>query len=80
MPNRIIPKDKIEDLRFGQLLINALQQYGYLDHRKISHNVMDEEYADADMAYAVVGTDLFFVENDELETILQRFLAEHSDK
>jgi hypothetical protein len=52
---RVIPKNKISDMRLGQLIWNAMAHaYGH-----------DDE---------MVGHRLFFVENDELEKMVQDFL------
>lgn len=68
--SRIIPEQKIEQLRFGQLLINALVWGGYL-----KPVVTADSYS-----YAVSKLDPFYIENDDLEIIVQNFLAEHASR
>lgn len=72
---RIIPGDKVDGLRFGQLLINALCKSGHLEQVNIpTDDINDEKYGRTDIAYVVRGTDLFYLENDKLEELLQDFL------
>jgi hypothetical protein len=70
---RIIPEEKISDLRFGQLLILALDRSGQLKQISVPSDVNDEKYGEG-VAYRVTGTDLFYLENDKLEEILQDYL------
>lgn len=68
---RIIPKDKIEGLRFGQLLVAALTKSGHWRQEELPY----DEY-NYDVIYKVLHKDLFYLENDELEKIIQDFLEE----
>jgi hypothetical protein len=64
---RIIPKKKIKDLRFGQLLVNAFVKGGYIADLtgKTSDNI-GTVYIDS--------TKLFYIENDELNKILLEYI------
>jgi hypothetical protein len=75
-PTRIIPQDRIKGLRFGQLLLAALMDGGYLKQIPVpTGDINDEKYGITDMAYLVSGVDLFYLENEQLEEILQNFLS-----
>ena len=79
MATRIIPKANIEGLRFGQLLINALDMSGHLEPIVIPRDINDEKFGEGDVAYVVKGVDLFYLKNDKLETILQDFLKNQQE-
>ena len=64
---RIIPKNKIKGLRFGQLLINALLRAKHIQQFS-GDNIQP--------SYIVKDIDPFYIENDELEEIIQEFLNE----
>lgn len=82
---RIVPKEKTEGLRLGQLLICALEDAGHLRQSsvtvasgfRVDPNNVEHSMLDQNICYEVVGVDLFYLENDELEEILQKFLAKH---
>jgi len=64
-----LPKTK--GLRFGQLLVIALE---------VSRHLRSEEWEDIDddsteQAYVITGKDLFYLENDELEKILNDYVG-----
>lgn len=60
---RIIPQKNIYKLRFGQLLFNALE------HANIWYR---ENYGNE--VYIGQNKDIFYIENDKLEKIIQDFL------
>jgi hypothetical protein len=69
--SRVIPHNKIEEMRFFQLLVAALRTNGNLEFRVLP----PDENGVEERAYVVTGVDPFFLENDELEKILQKFLG-----
>ena len=71
--HRLIPKHEPGDYRFGQILVNALCAAGYLKQISVPSDVNDESYGEKE-AYLVTGEDLYYLENDKLEEILQDFL------
>lgn len=63
---RIIPKDKIEGMRFGQLLVNVLAKNGHMSWQTDGKG---------GLKYEVTGRDLFYLENDDLEKMIQDYLG-----
>ena len=72
--NRIVPEEKIKGERLGQLLINALITAGHLQLFAPPHDPNEDHY-NGIPEYLVIGKDLFQLENDELEEIVQDYLA-----
>lgn len=69
---RIIPARRINDLRFGQLLINALIDQNYISNEyDMKTNLMK---------YVVTGKDLFYMENNEIELIIDNYLRRVSSE
>jgi len=68
--NKLIPEDKIQHLRFGQLIFNALCKMYGLQGRK------DGEGAPADPFWGEVEDKLWTIENDDLQAAIDEFLRQ----
>lgn len=77
MSNIVVQPQKINGLRFGQLLVNALEHSGNLQVFQVPQDI-NSDRDNRVKEYLVTGTDLFYIENDELEAIIQQYLQDRA--